>query len=133
AVCDLHRQAGEGHSGRRAAGGKDLSQRGPEHDGLVRTGGGAMKTLKGFTFLFAAVLMAAVLPGAARADIASGVVRSNVAGIDLIIYRTGVKDVVTMAGSLPAGDVFAGQGNVAVPTLVGMMLDKGTTKQDQFQ
>jgi zinc protease len=64
--------------------------------------------------------------------IAARVVRTKIAGIDVIAYPTGVKNVVTMRGSLPAGDAFAGEGNVAVPTLVGMMLDKGTTKQDQF-
>lgn len=64
--------------------------------------------------------------------IAARVVRARIAGIDVIAYPTGVKDVVTIRGSLPAGDAFAGEGNVAVPTLVGMMLDKGTTKQDQF-
>jgi zinc protease len=73
----------------------------------------------------------------ATADIASGVTRMEVAGIDVIVYPTAVQDVVTIVGSLPAGDLFARQldddGNIAVPTLVGMMLDKGTTRQDKFQ
>lgn len=64
--------------------------------------------------------------------IAARVVRTKIAGIDVIAYPTGVKNVVTMRASLPAGDAFAGEGNVAVPTLVGLLLDKGTTKQDQF-
>jgi zinc protease len=67
------------------------------------------------------------------AQIAQHIVRSKVAGIDLIAYPTAVKDVVTLVGSLPAGDAFAGTGNVAVPTLVGMMLEHGTKSEDQFK
>ena len=66
------------------------------------------------------------------AQIAANAVRSKVAGIDLIAYPTGVKNVVTIRGSLPAGDAFAGSGNAAVPTLTGMLLDKGTTRNDRF-
>jgi zinc protease len=67
------------------------------------------------------------------AQIAPHVVRTKSAGIDLIAYPTAVKDVVTIVGSLPAGDAFAGSGNVAVPTLVGMMLERGTQSEDQFK
>jgi zinc protease len=67
------------------------------------------------------------------AQIASHIVRSKVAGIDLIAYPTAVKDVVTIVGSLPAGDAFAGDSNAAVPTLVGMMLERGTRSEDQFK
>lgn len=70
--------------------------------------------------------------GAARAGIAQNVVREKIAGIDVLAYKMGVEDVVTFRGSFPAGDSFAGKGNMAVPTLVGEMLDKGTTKQDKF-
>jgi zinc protease len=59
--------------------------------------------------------------------------REKVAGIDVITYPTEVKDVVTFRGSLPAGDSFAPRENIAVPTLVGGMLDKGTTKQNKFE
>jgi zinc protease len=59
--------------------------------------------------------------------------RSQVAGIDLITYQTGVKDVVVILGSLPAGDAMAGDGNIAIPTLTGMMLDRGTKTLDKFQ
>lgn len=68
----------------------------------------------------------------ARAQIADRAVREKIAGIDAIAYQTGVKDVVTLSGSLPAGDTFAPQNSLAVPTLAGGMLDKGTTKQDKF-
>jgi zinc protease len=58
--------------------------------------------------------------------------RGTVDGIDLVTYRTDVKDVVVVLGALPAGDAFAESGNLAVPTLLGMMLDRGTRTLDQF-
>lgn len=72
------------------------------------------------------------ISAAAPADMAQHAQRSQAAGIDLITYSTGVKDVVVIVGALPAGDAFAGGGNAAVPTLTGMMLDHGTRTQDQF-
>jgi len=69
---------------------------------------------------------------AGRAQIAPQVQRAQIAGLDVLIYKTGVNDVVTIEGSLPAGDVFAGDGNVAIPTLTGMLLEQGTTTQNQF-
>lgn len=67
------------------------------------------------------------------AQISTRIVRAQIEGIDVIAYPTGVKDVVTFRGSLPAGDSFAPEQNFAIPTLVGGMLDKGTTQQDKFQ
>jgi zinc protease len=58
--------------------------------------------------------------------------RLKVAGIDLIAYPSGVKDVVTLRASLPAGKSLAGSANPAIPTLTGMLLDQGTRKQDKF-
>jgi len=58
--------------------------------------------------------------------------RSDVAGIDVITYRTHVKDVVVILGALPAGDAMAESGNIAIPTLAGMMLDRGTKAHDKF-
>ncbi|HEX8251905.1 MAG TPA: pitrilysin family protein [Thermoanaerobaculia bacterium] len=69
----------------------------------------------------------------AQSTITSKLVREKIAGIDLIACRTDVKDVVTFRGSLPAGDTFAPRENMAVPTLVGGMLDQGTTKQNKFE
>ena len=80
--------------------------------------------------LLAASLAAGSSAFAAMADNAH---RSRVAGIDVITYRTGVKDVVVILGALPAGDAMAGSGNIAVPTLTGMMLDRGTSTLDKFQ
>ena len=82
--------------------------------------------------LLAPCFLLLVAPATTRADIAPNVVRRQIAGIDVIAYPTGVKDVVTLRGSLPAGDAFCADGNVAIATLTGMLLDQGTTKQDKF-
>jgi zinc protease len=70
--------------------------------------------------------------GAAAAGVAEQAHRAPVAGIDLVTYHTDVKNVVVVVGSLPAGDAMAGPGNIAIPTLTGMMLDRGTTSLDKF-
>ncbi|MSU25412.1 MAG: insulinase family protein [Opitutus sp.] len=82
--------------------------------------------------ILTALVFAAGLAGAASAQIATRVQRTTIAGVDVMIYPTGVKDVVTIKGSLPAGDALAGDGNAAIPSLTGMLLDQGTTKQDKF-
>jgi zinc protease len=69
---------------------------------------------------------------AAAANVADHSSRSQIAGIDVVTYRTDVKDVVVILGSLPAGDAMAEPGNIAIPTLAGMMLDRGTTSLDKF-
>ena len=81
-----------------------------------------------------AALTAVAGVSVANAGIADHVKRSKVAGVDLITYPMGAQDVVTIEGAFPAGDYFAehGGGNPAIATLVGMMLDKGTTKRDKF-
>jgi len=73
-----------------------------------------------------------VVGGAAAANMADQAHRSKVDGIDLITYRSNVKDVVVILGVLPAGDAMAESGNVAIPTLSGMMLDRGTKALDKF-
>jgi len=65
------------------------------------------------------------------ARIAPKVQRSQVAGIDLLAYPTGVKDVVTLRGALPAARA-QNTGNPAIPTLTAMLLEQGTQKQDKF-
>jgi len=57
--------------------------------------------------------------------------RMQVAGIDLVAYPTGVKDVITLRGSIPAGRAL-GTGNPAIPKLTAMLLDQGTQQQDKF-
>jgi len=72
------------------------------------------------------------LSGSAAATMADQAHRSKVDGIDLITYHSNVKDVVVILGVLPAGDAMAEQGNIAIPTLSGMMLDRGTKTLDKF-
>lgn len=72
------------------------------------------------------------LAGSTSSLIAPHAKRSRIAGIDVIAYPTGVKDVVTLRASLPAGKALAGTGNPSIPTLTGMLLDQGTQKQDKF-
>jgi zinc protease len=81
---------------------------------------------------FALALALLGISQGAPADMASRAARTTVAGIDVVTYHTEVKDVVDITGFLPAGDAMAGSGNAALPTLMGMMLDRGTRTQDQF-
>jgi zinc protease len=69
---------------------------------------------------------------AASANMVDQSRRSKVSGVDLITYPTNVKDVVVIVGALPGGDAMAEPGNIAVPTLSGMMLDRGTKALDKF-
>ena len=80
-------------------------------------------------YLLTALFLAS---GAATANVADQSHRSQVAGVDLVTYHTDVKDVVVILGSLPAGDAMAEPGNIAIPTLAGMMLDRGTKSLDKF-
>jgi zinc protease len=80
-------------------------------------------------FMMMALVAIATPAAAAMADLAH---RSKVDGIDLITYRSNVKDVVVILGALPAGDVMTESGNIAIPTLSGMMLDRGTKSLDKF-
>ncbi len=75
-------------------------------------------------------LLAVAAPAAA--NMADQAHRSRVDGIDLITYRSNVKDVVIIVGVLPAGDAMVGSGNIAIPTLSAMMLDRGTKSLDKF-
>jgi zinc protease len=68
----------------------------------------------------------------AAANMADQAHRSKINGIDLITYHTNVKDVVIIMGVLPAGDAMVESGNIAIPTLSGMMLDRGTKALDKF-
>ena len=78
------------------------------------------------------LVMLLALSGSASANMADQAHRSKVDGIDLITYRSNVKDVVVILGVLPAGDAMAEADNIAVPTLSGMMLDRGTKTMDKF-
>jgi zinc protease len=82
--------------------------------------------------IYAAMALIAVTGSAAAANMEDHAHRSKVDGIDLITYQSTVKDVVVILGVLPAGDAMAGSGNIAIPTLSGMMLDRGTKALDKF-
>jgi zinc protease len=75
-------------------------------------------------------LLALAMPAAA--NMADQAHRTKVDGIDLITYHSNVKDVVIVIGVLPAGDAMVESGNIAIPTLSGMMLDRGTKSLDKF-
>ncbi len=70
--------------------------------------------------------------GAGNALIAPHVVRATIAGVDRILFKTSLQDVVTIRGSLPAGGVFNPAGHPALADLAAGMLDKGTVKHDKF-
>ncbi len=89
-----------------------------------------MKSRRGFGLWMPAACLLASL--SASANMAENSRRSQTAGVDLITYPTHVKQVVVILGSLPAGDAMAGSVNIAVPTLTGMMLDRGTKSLDKF-
>jgi zinc protease len=78
------------------------------------------------------LLGGAAVANMASAGIAEHAVRRQAAGLDVIVYPTAVQDVITVSGSLPAGDSYAEQSNIAAATITCMMLDKGTTTQDKF-
>ncbi len=71
-------------------------------------------------------------PALAATRIAEHATRERVVGIDVIIYPTSIKDVISIVGALPAGDAVVGEGNIALPSLTAWMLDRGTTTEDQF-
>ncbi len=61
---------------------------------------------------------------------AGAVIREKVAGIDLLLCRTGVKEVVTLHGSIAAGENSAA--NPALAHLAASMIQRGTKQHDQF-
>ena len=71
----------------------------------------------------------ALAPPAAT-NYAGSVVREKVARIDVILCRTDVKDVVTMHGSIGAGE--NASANPALAHLAASMIQRGTKTHDQF-
>lgn len=59
--------------------------------------------------------------------------RKKINGIDIITSKTGAKDFVMVAASIPIGSYLNTQGNELIPTLTAQMLSKGTAKMDKFQ
>ena len=97
---------------------------------LLACGSAAGQALRSSALL--SVVGSTLLAATLSAQIAPNVARTNIAGMDVLLYRTGVKEVVTLRASIPAGDAFNAEGNSAIATLTGLMLDKGTTTQDKF-
>jgi zinc protease len=89
--------------------------------------------MKGVHAAIGAFLSFTLIAGGAQAGMAEKAHRSRQAGIDVVTYRTNVRDAVMLLAALPAGDAMAGSGNIAIPTLAGMMLDRGTKKRDKFE
>ena len=61
---------------------------------------------------------------------ASTVLREKVAGIDLLLCRTGVKEAVTIRTSIAAGE--NATANPALAHLAASMIQRGTKQHDQF-
>ncbi len=66
------------------------------------------------------------------AQVAKNAVRQSVGGIELVVLQTGVREVVTIRGSIAAGDGLSPDTNPALADLTGGMLDKGTTTRDKY-
>src|SRR5690349_19644069 len=90
----------------------------------------SMKTFSLLSPLVAALVLSSV--GTAQAQVAKNAVRQNLNGIDLVVLKTGVQEVVTIRGTLGAGDSRSPDTNPAIAELCGGMLDKGTTQHDKF-
>src|ERR1700733_889209 len=129
-VCHLSAKGPAGYAGRCAAGGQTIFWAGSEHDRMVCAGGA--KDGEGLVIRVSLFMTLLAMSSTATASMADQAHRSKVDGIDLITYRSNVKDVVVILGVLPAGDAMAEPGNIAIPTLSGMMLDRGTKTLDKF-
>ena len=68
----------------------------------------------------------------AFAGVADNATRTTINGIDVVALKTGVKDVITIRGTLPVGDSRSPEANSALADLTAGMLDKGTTTHDKF-
>src|SRR5882757_3592440 len=130
AVCDIPAESAASDAGGCAARRKTIFRRGSEYDRLVRAAG--VENGEGLVIRFSMILALLMSGVAVAANMADQTHRSKVDGIDLITYRSNVKDVVVILGVLPAGDAMAESGNIAIPTLSGMMLDRGTKALDKF-
>jgi len=79
-----------------------------------------------------AALVATLIRLPADGAIAARIERTTAAGIDVIVYPMGgVRDVVTLRGSLPAGEAQSPE-NPVLAILAGRMLDQGTEQHDKY-
>ncbi len=77
------------------------------------------------------LLASGPLVGAVHAKIADKIQRSKIHGVDVLVLKTGVKDVVTFRGVLESGGNSMSK-QPMLAALTGAMLDKGTARQDKF-
>ena len=76
----------------------------------------------------------APIEGGVSASIAEQITeQAPVKGLRLLTMKTGVKDVVTIHGSILGGDVFSPQANRMIADLTAAMLDKGTKDESKFE
>ena len=85
-----------------------------------------MKSVSYFFITFGGLALAL------HAQVAKNTVRQSIGGIDLAVLKTGVQDVVTIRGTIAAGDSLSPDTNPAIADLAGGMLDKGTATHDKF-
>jgi len=72
--------------------------------------------------------------GVSESKIADRIIEQTpLSGIRLLTMETGVKDVVTISGSLLGGDVYSPQANIMIADLTASMLDKGTKNKSKFE
>ncbi len=71
-------------------------------------------------------------PGSDKSSIAKNITKKRINGINVITAKTGVKNVVSIRGSMIGGDAYNDGENKMIADLTGRMLDKGTTKNDKF-
>lgn len=67
------------------------------------------------------------------ANIKDGFTRKEIANIDVVTVKTGVKGFLSVKASFPIGTYFNTGKNKMVPTLTTALLSKGTLKRDKFQ
>ncbi|MDX1638351.1 MAG: pitrilysin family protein [Balneolaceae bacterium] len=66
-------------------------------------------------------------------DLAGKITRTTIGDMELYTMPTGVKDVITIKGSLAAGDWYSPETNSMIADMTGNMLDKGTIDKDKFE
>ena len=66
-------------------------------------------------------------------DLAAKIRKKKMGDMEIYTMQTGVKDVVTITGSMAAGDWYSPDKNSMIADMTGSMLDKGTTANDKFE
>lgn len=66
-------------------------------------------------------------------NLADKIRKAEIGDIEVYSMKTGVQNVVTITGSLAAGDWYSPASNSMIADLTGNMLDQGTESRDKFQ